>query len=150
MAAEYIAIDLQDVLLNNPILYQASIPCRKGYVFHQNGNGVFILKGKTDQCFATYEVEARGNIAIPEGGALTPIALSIIQNGEVRKDSLAIFTPTAVDVFGFVSAKAIIQVPRGCCIQVSSDYVSASTDPTTTPTPLINTRNMKFIIKRTA
>ena len=32
--AEYLANDAQAVDLNNPVIFTASIPCTKGYVYH--------------------------------------------------------------------------------------------------------------------
>ena len=74
--AEYIANAEQVVALNSPILFTASIPCTKGYVYHADETGIFILKGITNNCFARYSVTFNGNIAIPTGGAITPIVKS--------------------------------------------------------------------------
>ena len=95
MAAEYLANAEQEVSLNNPAIFTASIPCRRGYVYHEDETGIFILRGITDQCFATYQVTFNGNIAIPEGGTAAPIAIAITVNGEPRVTSRAIFTPAA-------------------------------------------------------
>ena len=74
MAAEYLANPVQNVALNAPIIFNASIPCTKGYVYHEDETGIFILRGITcGQCFATYQVTFNGNIAIPEEGEVGPI-----------------------------------------------------------------------------
>lgn len=95
--AEYLANASQNVSLNNPILFTASIPCNKGYIYHEDETGIFILRGITNNCFARYQVTYNGNIAVPTGGAVTPIAVAITVNGEPRPTSEAIFTPQAVD-----------------------------------------------------
>lgn len=150
--AEFLANAAQNVALNNPVLFtESSIPCQKGYVFHEDGTGNFILKGVTNNCFARYQVTYNGNIAVPEGGALTPIALVISVNGEARATSRAIFTPQAVDEYGNVTSTAIITVPKGCCFSVSVRYVDATTDdPATEPTPLISVQNSNLVINRIA
>lgn len=149
--AEYVANAPQTVAVNAPVLMNASIPCNRGCVFHEDETGVFILKGKTNNCFARYQVTFNGNIAIPEGGEITPIAIAITVNGEPRLTSRAIFTPTAVDEYGNVTSTAIITVPKGCCFSLSVDYVDATTDDaTTTPTPLINVQNANLTITRVA
>ena len=117
--AEYVANSIQNVALDNPIVFTASIPCTKGYVYHEDETGIFILKGCTPNCFARYQVTYNGNIAIPTGGAITPISLAITVNGEARPTSRAIYTPTVVDTFGNVTSTAIITVPKGCCFSVS-------------------------------
>ena len=149
--AEYIANQTQNVELNNAIEFTASIPCTKGYVYHEDGNGIFILRGVTNNCFARYQLNYGGNIAVPTGGTLTPIGVAIAVNGETRPSSLAIFTPAAVDEFGNVSCTAIVTVPKGCCFSVSVRYVDATaSDPATTPTPTIEVQNSNLTISRIA
>lgn len=151
MAAEYLANAIQDVPLNSPVDFTASIPCRRGYIYHEDETGIFILKGITNgQCFATYQVVFNANIQIPTGGAVTPIAIAITVNGEPRQTSKAIFTPAAVEEFGNVTSTAIIKVPKGCCFSLSVEYISATTDPTVTPTPVIQVQNANLVINRIA
>ena len=92
-----------------------------------------------------------GNIAVPEEGELTPIAVAITVNGEPRLTSRAIFTPQAVDEYGNVTSTAIITVPKGCCFTVSVRYIDATTDdPAVEPTPLIEVQNSNLVINRIA
>ena len=149
--AEYLANALQNVALNGPILFSASIPCQKGYVYHEDETGIFTLKGVTNNCFARYQVTFNGNIAVPEDGDLTAIAVSISVNGEARPTSTTIFTPQAVDEFGNVTSTAIITVPKGCCFSVAVRYVDATiADPAVTPTPVIEVQNANVVINRIA
>lgn len=149
--AEYGASANQNVSLNNPIVMNATIPCTSGCVYHENETGVFVLKGKTNNCFARYQVTFNGNVAIPTGGAITPVALAISVCGEPRLTSKAIYTPAAVEEFGNLTSTAIITVPRGCCFNMSVDYVDATTDdPATTPTPSITVANANLVISRIA
>ena len=150
MAAEYLANAIQEVALNAPVIFSASIPCTRGYIYHEDETGVFILRGVTNQCFATYQVTFNGNIAVPEGGTVTPIAIAITVNGEPRLTSRAIYTPAAADEYGNVTSTAIIKVPRGCCFSLSVDAVPATTDPTVTPAPVINVQNANFTVSRIA
>ena len=149
--AEYLANAVQSVTLNGPVLFTASIPCPKGYVYHEDETGIFILRGITNNCFARYSVTFNGNVSVPDGGAVTPIAIAITVNGEPRLTSRAIFTPQAVDEYGNVTSTAIITVPKGCCFSVSVRYVDATTDdPATEPTPLINVQNANLTVNRIA
>jgi hypothetical protein len=149
--AEYISNQIQTVALNNAIELFDSIPCNKGCVYHENGSGNFILKGKTPNCFARYQIVFNGNISIPTGGAITPVGIALSVNGETRNSSLAIFTPSAVEEFGNVTSTAIITVPRGCCFNVSIRYVDATaSDPAVTPTPSIEVANANLVINRIA
>lgn len=154
MAAEYLANAIQPVALNAPIIFTASIPCTRGWVYHEDETGIFILRGIVNNscaCFATYQVTFNGNIAIPEDGTVGPIAVAITVNGEPRPTSRAIYTPAAVDEYGNVTSTAIIKVPRGCCFTVSVESVSAVVDdPTATPAPVINVQNANLVISRIA
>ena len=153
MAAEYLANSVQSVALNTPIIFTASIPCTRGYIVHEDETGIFILRGiVNNQCaqYATYQITFNGNVSIPTGGAVTPVAVSIAINGEPRLTSRAIYTPAAVEEYGNLTSTAIVKVPRGCCFNLSIDYVQATDDPTTAPTPLINVQNANLTIARIA
>jgi hypothetical protein len=150
--AEYLANALQSIAVNAPVIFRASIPCTKGYIYHEDETGIFILRGIVNNpncCFARYQVTFNGNISIPTGGAVTPIAVAITVTGEQRPTSKAVYTPAAVDEYGNVTSTAIITVPKGCCMSVAVEYVDATTDdPATTPTPLINVQNANLVITR--
>lgn len=151
MAAEYLANGLQEIALNAPAIFTASIPCARGYVYHEDETGIFILRGITcNQCFATYQVTFNGNIAIPEGGTVTPIAVALTVNGEPRLTSRAIFTPAAAEDFGNVTSTAIIKVPKGCCFSLSVENIPATTDPAVTPAPIIEMQNANLTVSRIA
>ena len=152
--AEYLANAVQAVALNAPILFSASIPCTKGFVYHEDETGIFTLRGivnNPSSCFARYQVTFNGNIALPEGATVTPIAVALSVQGEQRPTSRAIFTPAAVDEYGNVTSTAIITVPKGCCFSLAVRYVDATVDdPTVTPAPSINVQNANLVINRIA
>ena len=149
--AEYLANAQQTVNLNSPIVFTASIPCTKGFVYHEDETGIFILRGITNNCFARYQVTFNGNIAIPEEGTVTgAIAVAIAVNGEPRATSRAVYTPADVDEYGNVTSTVIITVPRGCCFSLSVRYVSGLNDAVETPAPAINVINANLVINRIA
>jgi len=152
--AEYIQRDsIESVSLNTPITFDSSIPCNRGYVFHENGTGIFILRGVVNNpsaCFARYQVTFNGNVSIPTGGAVTPIAVAITVNGEERQSSEAIFTPAAVDEYGNVTSRAVVDVPKGCCFNVSVENTSESATPATVPAPAIEVQNANLTVTRIA
>lgn len=148
--AEYLANLEQTIDLNNPIVFTASIPCTRGYIYHEDETGIFTLRGITNNCFARYQVTFNGNISVPTGGTVTPIAVAIAVNGEPRPTSRAIFTPQAVDEYGNVTSTAIVTVPKGCCFSLSVRAVSGVTEPTDTPAPTINVINANLVIDRIA
>lgn len=151
--AEYLANEVQEVALYSPVIFRASIPCNRGYVYHEDETGIFILRGIVNNpcgCFAQYQVTFNGNIAIPEGGTVTPIAVALTLNGEPRLTSRAIITPAAAEEYGNVTSTAIIRVPKGCCFSLAVEAVPASLDPTVTPAPAIDVQNANLVITRVA
>lgn len=154
MACEFLFNDVQEVSLNSPVIFRSSIPCTRGLIFHEDETGNFILKGASSNCccnqYAHYQVTFNGNIAIPEEGEVTPIAIALTVNGEPRLTSRAIFTPQAVEEYGNVTSTAIIKVPRCCCFSLGIESVPATTDPTVTPAPVINVQNANLTISRIA
>ena len=156
MACEFLYNEIQTVALNSPILFNTSIPCTKGYVYHEGNTGNFILKGSnSNNCnsFAQYQVTFNGNIAVPTGATVPDggIAIALDVNGEPRLTSKAIFVPAeAGDNYGNVTSTAIIKVPRCCCFSLSVDAVPASLDPTVTPAPSIAVQNANLTITRIA
>ena len=154
--AEYLTRDaVETVSLGNAIPFIDSIPCNKGYVWHQSGTGIFVLRGIVNNpcnCFARYEVTFTGNISIPEEAEeVTPIATAIVVSGEERTGSRSIYTPADVDEYGNVTSRAIVDIPRGCCFTVAVEYVNGIVDdPTVIPTPLINVIDGSLSITRIA
>lgn len=154
MACEFLYNDIQEVSLNAPILFRSSIPCNRGYVYHEDETGNFILRGATNgngsNCYAHYQVTFNGNIALPDGADVVPIAVALTVNGEPRLTSRAIFTPAAAGDFGNVTSTAIIKVPKCCCFSLGVEAVPATADPTVTPAPVIEVQNANLTIARIA
>lgn len=159
MACEYIANQLQQIALNNPAIFSDSIPCRRGLIYHEDGTGNFDLarrnNGRRRSCncgccsnTSDYKVDFNGNIAIPEGGTVGPIAMGIFVDGALVEGTRAIYTPTAVDAYQNVSCTKIVKVPCTCgCKDIYVGYVNGSVnDPTFTPTPIINLVNANLQI----
>ena len=159
MAAEYLANGAQNVTLNGPFIFSASIPCNRGWVYHEDETGIFILRGIVNNpsaCFATYRVTFNGNIALPTGATVGPIAIALAINGEPIQTSKALFTPAAVaadpptdDNFGNVTSTAIITVPRGCCFTLSVENDSAGATAAD-PAPAILVKNANLTVSRIA
>ena len=150
--AEYVTTTDQNVALNNTIPFNSvSIPCNRGSVVPLVP-GILNLKGNTSNVFARYRVALQANIEVPEGGAVTAIALAITLNGATIPESVAIFTPQAVNEYGHIHTEAVVTVPRGCCATISGAYVDGTEDnAAVTPTPSITVRrNASITVDRVA
>lgn len=150
--AEYTYNQIQLVEPNQPVILLDSIPCPNKNVIHRNESGILTLRGRSNNCcaqFARYQVTFNGNIAIPEGGTVGPIAIALAIAGEPIQTSRAIVTPAAVDNYFNVTSTAIIDVPVGCCYNVSVENVS---QPATVggAAPEINVQNANLVVARLA
>ena len=139
--ARYITTTDELVALNGTIPFNVvSIPCNTGNVV-PIVEGILNLKGNTPNKFARYEVTVQGNVQIPTGGDVTPIAVGIALNGAVIPESVAIVTPAADEEYWHINTTVTVTVPCGCCLTVSGVYVDGTEDDaTTTPTPSIQIR----------
>ena len=150
--ASYVTTSDALVALNGTIPFNSvSIPCSKGNVV-PIVPGILNLNGSTSNRFARYDVTLQGNIQIPEGGAVTPIAVGIALNGTIIPESVAIVTPAAAEDYWHVNTTASVTVPCGCCLTVSGVYADGTEDdPATTPTPSIQVRRQASLtVNRTA
>ena len=150
--SRYLTITDQNVSLNGTFPFDiVSIPCNRGNVI-PIATGILDLRGGQTNKFARYEVELLANVAIPEGGEVTPIAVAITLNGVPIPDSIAIVTPAAAEDVWHISTSATITVPCGCCVSISAAYVDGTEDDAAvTPTPSISVRRRASIdVKRIA
>ena len=150
--AKYITSTDQNVSLNGTIPFDiVSIPCNKGCVVPIT-TGVLTLQGSNSNKFARYDVKLQANVSIPEGGAVTPLAVAITLNGVAIPDSVAIITPAAAEDVWHINTSTTITVPCDCCVSVSAAYVDATEDDATvTPTPSIFVRRRASLtVQRTA
>ena len=143
MAAEYSMTALQTVAVDENILFANGCrACRKGFIQHRDDSGIFFLKGATNGCRAVYRVTFNGNIAIATGGTVEPISVALTINGEALGNATATVTPAAIGDFFNVSVTTFIEIPCGCCVTVSVENVSDTTE--------IDVTNANIIFDRVA
>jgi hypothetical protein len=157
--AEYTYNPVQTVEPNQNVILNDNIPCNKGYVLHRNESGIVILRGIVNNpcaCFARYQVTFNGNIALPDGATLGPIAISLAIDGEPILTSRAIVTPAATatdpptnENFFNVTSTAIITVPKGCCFTVAVENVSTPAEAGGVA-PAILVQNANLTVSRIA
>ena len=127
MAAEYSAVAVQTVAVDENVLFSNGSRCgKKGFIQHRDDSGLFTLRGARN-CNAVYRVSFGANIAIAEGGTVEPISVALTINGETLVNALATVTPTVAEAFFNVSVTTFIEIPCGCCVTVSVENVSDTT-----------------------
>jgi len=107
---------------------ETAVPCNRGYIIHREGSGVITLRGIVNNpCgnFARYRVFFGGNIAIPEGGTVEAISVSLTIDGEAVPTSSAIVTPAAVGDYWNIAESLYVTVPKGCCYTIAVENISA-------------------------
>lgn len=151
--ARFVKNEIQLVQPNQPVLLDGSWWANRRYLFHQDESGIVTLRGIVNNPYAeyaVYQVTFNGNIALPVGATVGPIAVALARNGEPILTSRAIVTPAAVDEYFNVTSTDYIVVPRGCCFDISVENVSESATPATTPAPPINVQNANLTVVRVA
>lgn len=143
MAAEYSYPLLQTVAENDNVVFlDGDRACRKGFITHRSGSGVFRLKGANNCGKTIYRVTFNGNIAVATGGAVGAISVALKEDGEVLQNAVATVTPTVAEAFFNVSLSTFIIIPCGCCVTISVENTSVGT--------AINVTNANIIIDRVA
>lgn len=94
-------------------------------MIHREGSGLVTLRGITNQCRARFRISFGANVAIPTGGTVAPITVEISVNGEPLAETTMISTPAAVEEFNNISRVVFLNVPSGCCTQVSVKNTTA-------------------------
>ena len=138
---EITANALQAVETNQNVLFTDEVTCGSCSIGWRQGSGLVFLRGTTEQCRARFKVTFGGNIAVPDGGTEGPIEIALAINGEAVPTTRMIVTPTATAAFFNVFSAIFIDVPRGCCLQVSVQNTSDQT---------IDVQNANLIAERVA
>lgn len=138
---EIIANELQTVLSGANVQFTDTVVPGKACTMHRPGSGLVSLKGLTDQCRARFKVSFGGNIAVPTGGTVEAISLAIAIDGEPLQSTTMTVTPAAVEQFFNVFGSVYLDIPRGCCSQISIRNVN---------TQSIEVQNANLIVERVA
>ena len=138
---EITANAIQTVAENANVLFTDTVACGNCSILHREGSGLVTLRGLTNQFRARFRVSFGGNIAIPTGGTVEPISLALAINGEPVATTTMISTPAAVEEFNNVFSAIFLDVPRGCCSQISVRNLSEQD---------IEVQNANLIVERVA
>ena len=138
---EITANAIQTVEENQNVLFSDTVVCGSCSMAHRDGSGLVTLRGLTTQCRARFKVSFGGNIAIPTGGTVEEISLAISISGEPVASTTMISTPTAVESYDNVYSSVFLDVPKGCCAQISVRNTSGQA---------ISIQNANLIIERVA
>lgn len=138
---EITANAIQLVQPNQNVLFTETAVAGNSSIVHREGSGLVSMRGLTQQNRARFKVSFGGNIAVPTDETAGPISLAIAINGEAIPSTTMIITPTVADAYFNVFSAIFLDVPSGCCSQVSVKNISDIP---------VNVQNANLIVERVA
>lgn len=138
---EVIANELQTVEVNSSILFQTALSSNNPSIIWRAGSGLVTLRGIGPQLRARFRVAYHANVAISTGETVAPIEIAIRINGEGVASSRTMSTPAAAEEFNSVSASTLIDVPAGCCTQITLANIGTTS---------IDAQNVSMTVERVA
>lgn len=138
---ELTANAIQTVAAGSNVIFTDTVVAGNCSIVHRDDSGLVTLRGITEQCRARFRVSFGGNIAITTGGTVGPISLALAINGEPVATTTMISTPAAAEEYNNIFSAIFIDVPRGCCSQISVRNTSDQA---------IDVQNTNLIIERVA
>ena len=138
---EITANSVQTVATGQNILYTDTVVAGNQCILHREGSGIVKLRGLTNQCRARFKITFNGNIAIPTSGTVGAISAAIAISGEPVAATNMIVTPAAGENYFNIASITFVDVPSGCCTDISVKNTS---------TQDILVQNANLIIERVA
>ena len=138
---EVMANELQTIGANDSVLFQTALSSNSPSIIWRAGSGLVTLRGIGPQLRARFRVSYHGNVAVSTGAEVAPVILAVRINGEGIASSRTISTPAAVEEFNNVAASTFIDVPAGCCTQISLANIGTTS---------IDVENVSMTVERVA
>lgn len=138
---ELFANDTQTIEADDSVMFQTALSAGSSSILWRAGSGIVTLRGLGPQFRARFRVSYHANVALSTGAEVEPIEIAIRVSGETLAPSRAVSTPAAVGEFNSVSATTLVDVPAGCCTQISLANIGTTS---------IDTENVDLIVERVA
>lgn len=138
---ELFANDTQTIEANDSVMFQTALSAGSSSILWRAGSGIVTLRGLGPQFRARFRVSYHANVALSAGAEVEPIEIAIRVSGETLAPSRAVSTPAAAGEFNSISATTLVDVPTGCCTQISLANIGTTS---------IDTENVDLIVERVA
>lgn len=138
---EITANAIQTVAANQNVQFTETAIPGSCSMIHREGSGLVTLRGLTAQARARFHVWFGGNVALAPEATVAPVQFAIAVGGEPILSTQMIVTPAAVGDYFNVSSSIFLDVPAGCCQNISVQNTG------TTPADI---QNANLIIERVA
>ena len=132
---------IQTVEADSSVQFTTALSAGSNSIMWRAGSGIITLRGIGPQLRARFRVSYYGNVALSEGATVAPIEFAILIAGEGVASSYAISTPAAVGDYNNVAASTFIDVPAGCCINISLSNIGTTS---------ADIQNVNLIVERVA
>lgn len=116
---EITANAVQTVIPGSNILFTETAVGGSTSIFHREGSGLVTLRGITNQNRARFRVTFGGNIATPAEVDPTDLVVAIAINGEEIATTRMMAPSTEEGRYFNVFSSIFLDVPAGCCSQIS-------------------------------
>ena len=124
---EIVTTNLQTIQPNEDVLFQAVSVLGSPSIIWRQGSGIVTLRGLArNQCRARFKINFGGDVALNADSEIEPIILAIAINGEAIPASRMTSTPGAVEEFNNIFRELYIDVPIGCCTQLTVKNIGTS------------------------
>lgn len=116
---------IQTVDVNDNILFTDTPVKGCPSIIHIEGSGLVTLRGvASTQSRARFRATFGANVAVPTGETVGPVTLALARNGESVATTTMIVTPAAVEEYFNISSSIFLDIPCGCCTQLSVKNIS--------------------------
>lgn len=116
---ELITTQVQTVEPNSSVLYQAATSSGNQSILWRIGSSIITLRGVGVQARARFRISAHLNVALSADAAVEPIEVAFAINGEAISTTRMVSTPAAAEEFNNVGTSSFIDVPTGCCTEIT-------------------------------
>lgn len=116
---EITANAIQTVAANQNVQFTDVAVSGSCSIVHRGGSGIVTLRGLGQQTRARFHVWFGGNVTLAEGAEIEPVQFAISIGGEAIPTTQMIATPAAIGDYFNISASIFLDVPCGCCQNIS-------------------------------
>ena len=116
---EITANAIQTVAANQNVQFTNTAVPGSCSMIHREGSGLVTLRGLGQQARARFHIWFGGNVALSEGATVAPVLFALSLGGETLPSTQMVVTPAAVGDYFNISASVFLDIPSGCCQNIS-------------------------------
>lgn len=138
---ELITTQTQTVASGASVMFNAATSSANQSILWRIGSGIITLRGIGVQSRAKFRISAHLNVALSVDATVAPIEMAFAINGEGVQSTRMVSTPAAVSEFNNIGTSSFIDVPTGCCTEISLKNIGE---------PSVDVENVTVTVERVA